>query len=194
MRCPWLDNSWVIVAERVLFELKHFPRPLYIYTISEFPRLRASIETKVAKCVSRFRVPYPTSNHRCKLMHSTRIRKIDTRDFKTLLFFGTLILILSTHLASKSAFKCPLLKIFFFSGSKNIFLFFSGSKMFGDRDFLQRCYDFLADKSDCLPDHTQYVVIDANSRSLLPRNMLVRSNIFPDESGKTTPIFFFPKD
>ena len=62
--------------------------------------------------------------------------------------------------------------------------------MFGDRNYLPHCFDFLAEKSEDLEPHTNYLVIDSNSRSLLPRNLIVRSNIFPNENGKTNPIFF----
>ena len=74
------------------------------------------------------------------------------------------------------------------------FFSFPGTKMFDDRNFLNHCFDFLADQAQNLPPYSQYIVIDANSRSSLPRNMLVRSNVFPDEKGDINPVFFFPKN
>ena len=74
--------------------------------------------------------------------------------------------------------------IFHFNGP----LFFSGSKILGEKDFLMKCFDFL---SENYPEYTSYVIVDANSRSLMPKNMLVRSLIFPNAQNKVQPVFFF---
>lgn len=58
-----------------------------------------------------------------------------------------------------------------------------------DSRFLLESFDFLR---KTFPTEPPYLIVDGHLKSRL-KEMFVRTHIFPDESGKMKPIFFFPK-
>jgi hypothetical protein len=49
-------------------------------------------------------------------------------------------------------------------------------------------------EENLLEEGTRYLLLDVNQLSGVPFNMSVRTNIFPDQDGNITPIFFFFQD
>lgn len=59
----------------------------------------------------------------------------------------------------------------------------------GNANFLKNSFDFLMNK---FPKERPYIVVDGHITSLYPKDMYIRTHIFPEEDNITRPIIFCP--
>lgn len=110
--------------------------------------------------------------------------------------FNISIILIGHNFFTKAKFSTTIArntsaKIIFFDKADQLFLSTMSRRLFpAHPNLLNEAFEFLIEKYP--QEYSKYLVVDTASKSHLPRQFMVRSNIFPEKDGETRPIFFTP--
>lgn len=82
-------------------------------------------------------------------------------------------------------------KVIFFDKADQLFLSTMSRRLFPSHpNLLNEAFEFIMERFP--ENYAKYLIVDSGAKSFLPRKLMIRSNIFPENDGETRPIFFIP--